>query len=411
MDVPSSPADALDSPPDALTPHQPKPASTPGPAATPHLPHAVVNAASPSKASPLLSPVSGGSAPCATQGRSKLQRWLGDFSGTRGVAPTPAGEADRPTFRDIILCSPTSPSSSSRLAAPVALPPLETTALPPPLAGRRRSRGLVRASGPPQDGWTRVESRKARRRRLQLPLSVTSVPRNLLGRCFNCFAEDHFVASCRLRTRCLRCMGLSHSSYNCPDPAGRPASKVPVHRRLSKGPVWGRLSPAVSAGPVRLPAAPKAHARASGGSVWDRLRPPTSPPGGVEVQRMVWRRVSTQNGGNGSGHTLEASNGRTPALVISSSPVEPSHIDAPGLLGTLPPRHRRRRHRKRRSSIRGGSDPGPDHVDQPGGDETLLDQSSGVKHGSCIIGWNNHFSKAVDDLGMRSLFRLLVIFL
>jgi hypothetical protein len=137
----------------------------------------------------------------------------------------------------------------------------------------------------------------------------------------------------------------------------------------------------VSVDPVRLPVAPKAHTRASGGSVWDRLRPPTSPPGGVEVRRMVWRRVSPQNGGNGSGHALEASSGRTPTLVISSSPVEPSHMDAPGLLGTLPPRHRRRRHRKRRSSIRGGSDPGPDHIDQPGGDETLLDQYSGVKHG------------------------------
>lgn len=66
---------------------------------------------------------------------------------------------------------------------------------------------------------------------------------------------------------------------------------------------------------------------------------------------------------------------------------------------SLPPRPRRKRHRKRRSSSRGGSDPGHDQSAQPGNDETPLVGPMLMHHQNlCVIGWNSLMEKAEDDL-------------
>jgi hypothetical protein len=59
------------------------------------------------------------------------------------------------------------------------------------------------------------------------------------------------------------------------------------------------------------------------------------------------------------------------AHVSDSPPREVGAAARPASLGTLPPRPRRWRHRKRKSSSWGGSDPGLGQSDQPGNDEAL----------------------------------------
>jgi hypothetical protein len=64
-----------------------------------------------------------------------------------------------------------------------------------------------------------------------------------------------------------------------------------------------------------------------------------------------------------------------------------------------PSRPRRRRHRKRKSSPRGGSDLGRGQSDQPGNDETPLAVPSPVHHQHpCVIDWNSLMDKAEEDL-------------
>jgi hypothetical protein len=40
-------------------------------------------------------------------------------------------------------------------------------------------------------------------------------PAQLSGKCFNCLSLSHWVATCRLPRRCLRCCGFSHLARDC----------------------------------------------------------------------------------------------------------------------------------------------------------------------------------------------------
>lgn len=88
-----------------------------------------------------------------------------------------------------------------------------------------------------QDCWNLVESRRTHRNRArQNHRPRRTVPKDLRGRCLNCFSSLHRATSCRRRTRCFRCLEPGHQSYICPRRPGRPK---PRHRSTM---AWRRVS-------------------------------------------------------------------------------------------------------------------------------------------------------------------------
>ncbi|CAD6230183.1 unnamed protein product [Miscanthus lutarioriparius] len=65
---------------------------------------------------------------------------------------------------------------------------------------------------PDADGFRRVQSRR-RWRRAAVP--SRPVPRDLVGKCFNCFAEDHVRAKCTSPPRCFACREVGHQERDC----------------------------------------------------------------------------------------------------------------------------------------------------------------------------------------------------
>lgn len=64
---------------------------------------------------------------------------------------------------------------------------------------------------PDADGWYAKGSRRAR----QVHRPRRPVPKDLRGKCFNCFSPDHRAMDCRSQTRCFRCRGLGHRAFDC----------------------------------------------------------------------------------------------------------------------------------------------------------------------------------------------------
>jgi hypothetical protein len=241
--------------------------------------------------------------------------------------------------------------------------PLESETLNPHHEHQhRRFRGLESAPETTIGGWTRVVSRKAKKRRLSALRARRPVPIDFKGRCFNCFADDHLAAFCHLEPRCFLCKTVGHRSYSCPGLV-KGDRKVPVHRRLLRGMVWNRLSavePMIAdrVPQHQLPRVP----------VWKRLQPSVPLPCKKKV--YIWRRISPPGIEKGPAHHKMIAGG-VDAHVSDSPPREVGAAARPASLGTLPPRPRRRRHRKRKSSSWGGSVPGLGQSDQPGNDEVL----------------------------------------
>lgn len=80
-----------------------------------------------------------------------------------------------------------------------------------------------RASAPDDDGWRKVLPRDDQRQPGHGPSRPTGtearrLPANLRGRCLNCLAFSHRVATCRLPRRCIRCHEFWHLACDCKRP-------------------------------------------------------------------------------------------------------------------------------------------------------------------------------------------------
>jgi hypothetical protein len=270
-----SPAPAL-SAPDAPPPpqHQHAPVPIPGPAANSL---AVVAAApsSPGASSsiPSLSPP----VSHVARGHSKSIRW-GDLSPASSDGATSLDS--RPSFKDVLVrpANPLPPSrvvvQESALAAGTSSTLGKVNRQPPcshPLSTKRRGPRQATHSTPAfrptpgfdDRGWTTVESKQGRRRRLRASRLPSRVPTELVGRCFNCLGCDHRAAGCGSEPRCFLCSELGHKSFSCP--------KASVWKRLGRPrvPVWEQLSPAVE-GRVQRAAGHR--------SVWQRIATPEAVP-------------------------------------------------------------------------------------------------------------------------------------
>jgi hypothetical protein len=227
-----TPAPDLSSPSDTSHPHQPTPASTPGPASED-------TSCLPIRSSPSVS-----------GGRSCFERWLDTSPRTADSGSLPRRVEPLRSYCEVVAAKKkTAAAPSSRTVRfqeqcegnRSASFPVAASGLDVPFS----IRALVRIG----EGWQVVESKWSKRRRLKLERQI---PRDLVGRCFNCLSQDHFAFQCVVqKTRCFWCRELGHHSFEC---------------TLFKEPVWHRISPgAVTAG--------------SG----DRSRP--------EAPVSVWRRI------------------------------------------------------------------------------------------------------------------------
>jgi hypothetical protein len=68
---------------------------------------------------------------------------------------------------------------------------------------------------PDADGFMEVQSR---RRWRHAPEPRRPVPPNLVGKCFNCLAEDHVRADYTFPSKCFNCKGEGHQERDCPFP-------------------------------------------------------------------------------------------------------------------------------------------------------------------------------------------------
>ena len=177
----SPPALCPSPPPDVSHSHQPTPAATPVPAATLSLP------ASEASSRPTVR-----SPPSASGGRSRFKRWRDASPRTADSCSSPRRAASPRPFREEV-------DTKTKTAKTVAAP------------GARVASNLV---GPATHAWQLVESRKSKRRRLKLERQWKQLPRHLVGRCFNCLFQDHFVSHCAEKTRCFRCRELGHRSFD-----------------------------------------------------------------------------------------------------------------------------------------------------------------------------------------------------
>jgi hypothetical protein len=233
----------------------------------------------------------------ATQGRSKFQRWNESAAGSPDDGLQPRSWAGRPLFRDTLLHPRVPLVPALTASSPREPSPLEIGTLNPHHEHQHRwFRGLESAPETTLGGWTRVESRKAKKRRLRALRARRPVPNDLKGHCFNCFADNHLAAFCHLEPRCFRCKTVGHRSYYCPGPV-KADRKVPVHRRLLRGTVWNRLStvePTIAdrVPQYQLPRVP----------VWKRLQP--SVPLSCKKKVCIWRRISPPGIEKGPAHHM-----------------------------------------------------------------------------------------------------------
>ncbi|CAN6275898.1 unnamed protein product [Urochloa humidicola] len=142
--------------------------------------------------------------PLSAAGRNKAQRWGQDTPPTGkfgGGAPPTSYKQTLLTARPIASRSSASPPPEAPLARPLG----SSYARPFPVHRRR------------DEGWTEVESRRARKERLQAVRGPRRhVPADLRSLCFNYFAPDHRATACKRPPRCFKCQRLGHQAYWCP---------------------------------------------------------------------------------------------------------------------------------------------------------------------------------------------------
>ncbi|CAL5085642.1 unnamed protein product [Urochloa decumbens] len=68
-----------------------------------------------------------------------------------------------------------------------------------------------------------------------------------IGRCYNCFASDHRIASCRDPPKCLLCSRFGHKARYCPRPPSTAASVLWRRRAPDEGPPAGSAAPSPAA--------------------------------------------------------------------------------------------------------------------------------------------------------------------
>jgi hypothetical protein len=91
------------------------------------------------------------------------------------------------------------------------------------------ARRTTSGSPPSEDGWQLVARRKQwcwmghQAPPPQPPRRP--VPVDLVGRCFNCFGQDHVAADCPNATQCLQCHREGHSAWACKRPPPPPLSR------------------------------------------------------------------------------------------------------------------------------------------------------------------------------------------
>lgn len=86
-------------------------------------------------------------------------------------------------------------------------------------------------------GYREVHSRRRWRRGLALG-SGKPVPEDLVGLCFNCFAEGHTNAVCMFPLRCRTCRSEGHRARNCPwqnNPLRAKRGRSPAHVGSRRG--------------------------------------------------------------------------------------------------------------------------------------------------------------------------------
>jgi hypothetical protein len=79
------------------------------------------------------------------------------------------------------------------------------------------------------------------------------VPRDLIGRCFNCLRTDHVVAACTHLVYCLRCHGEGHQVHTCKRPRSPDLASPPPRSRRGIETTTASLSPTEG---TLLPGAP-----------------------------------------------------------------------------------------------------------------------------------------------------------
>jgi hypothetical protein len=189
------------------------------------------------------------------KGCSKSVRW-GDLSPASSEGATSLDS--RPSFKHVLVrtANPSPPScvaaqeSASTSGKPSALrkvnrqPPCShplSTKWWSPRQATHPTPAIRPALGLADQGWTTVESKKGRRRRLKASWLPSRAPADLVRWCFNCLGCDHQAAGCGSEPWCFLCSELGHKSFSCP--------KAPVWKRLGRPrpakSVWERLSPAI----------------------------------------------------------------------------------------------------------------------------------------------------------------------
>jgi hypothetical protein len=152
------------------------------------------------------------------------------------------------------------------------------------------------------------------------PPAARRVPADLVGCCFNCFANDHVNAQCPLLTRCFHCDRLGHRFEDCDRPWVQPAARRAHGVPDPTPPVPSRVRPAGGGGAVLL-----WQQRGTTTGWWEEPRRPPNGAARQEAPREVCPRVAQPGAtwepySDVAMHAVQVADGRRLPPDCSASP-------------------------------------------------------------------------------------------